>query len=737
MRPHEYTQASTLNLSHHCIRALGFRTFYKLQNLKVLDLSRNYLTTIGKESIYELPNLVDVNLTSNCLVVIGSRAFNFIATSTVPLKLDLSGHCLREISSGAFGESQFKLIDLSRNNISKMSGFNKLHHLTKLNISGNCLDYNDPTTKFNFRFYEIGKSINFSELDASNICLREVRERAFSNNNFQKIDLSRNSLIKINKNAFFRSKMKYLDLSYNRIWDLIALTGASSTNELDREFGFVQLLVLNVSYNNIVYLPTYGFEGVVLLQQLILSGNCLEWVQSNAFAGLSPSKGLYKMTHLNLSGLCIEHLPNESFSGLESVQTIDLSHNDLIQISIGAFIGIGNLTRLDIRENSIGQISESLLEDMHVGTVLTDASRICCALNRSDSSRIEYCSPLPDQFSSCDDLMANIPLQLLIWVVGISSLIGNMFVIIWRLQKYSTRVSDLLILNLSASDTLMGIYLCIIASFDTYYRGVYYQNAEAWLSGLVCKFAGILNLLSSEVSVFMLLIISIDRCLAIVFTFKSLTINLSKAKRIVGIGWIIMLILCIIPLLLTKQFDGFYNSNGVCMIFSVEYTQIDVNTRLSVTETGQLFTDGILIFNFLAFVVITIAYMLIFYKVQSVAKETSILRSTKKTNTEITIARKLVLILVTDFICWMPIILVQFVSRVSDVTMPANVSAWLAIFVLPLNSALNPFLFTVSAIKLRGGITQKKDKTSGTISSSVKTAISSDKVSRKMEHEHN
>jgi len=52
----------------------------------------------------------------------------------------------------------------------------------------------------------------------------------------------------------------------------------------------------------------------------------------------------------------------------------------------------------------------------------------------------------------------------------------------------------------------MGIYLLIIASVDAYYRGIYFIVDASWRQSSLCHFAGFLSTLSSEFSVFALLV---------------------------------------------------------------------------------------------------------------------------------------------------------------------------------------------------------------------------------------
>ncbi len=64
---------------------------------------------------------------------------------------------------------------------------------------------------------------------------------------------------------------------------------------------------------------------------------------------------------------------------------------------------------------------------------------------------------------------------------------------------------------------------------------------------------------------------------------------------------------------------------------------------------------------------------------------------------DLTIARRLITVAVTDFMCWFPIGLCGFLA-LADVPIPGEINVALAIFVLPLNSALNPFVYTFNVL---------------------------------------
>ncbi|KAL8623403.1 hypothetical protein ACOMHN_063713 [Nucella lapillus] len=80
----------------------------------------------------------------------------------------------------------------------------------------------------------------------------------------------------------------------------------------------------------------------------------------------------------------------------------------------------------------------------------------------------------------------------------------------------------------------------------------------------------------------------------------------------------------------------------------------------------------------------------------------SIQKSTLKSDTtrvsrDMTIARRLITVAVTDFMCWFPIGTCGLLAQ-AGVPIPVEVNVALAIFVLPMNSAINPFMYTFNTL---------------------------------------
>nr|KAG5702633.1 hypothetical protein BaRGS_028019 [Batillaria attramentaria] len=69
----------------------------------------------------------------------------------------------------------------------------------------------------------------------------------------------------------------------------------------------------------------------------------------------------------------------------------------------------------------------------------------------------------------------------------------------------------------------------------------------------------------------------------------------------------------------------------------------------------------------------------------------------KNSAKDATIARRLTTIVLSDFLCWFPIALLGLLAS-KGTPIPSELNVFMAIFVLPLNSALNPFLYTLNIV---------------------------------------
>ena len=312
------------------------------------------------------------------------------------------------------------------------------------------------------------------------------------------------------------------------------------------------------------------------------------------------------------------------------------------------------------------------------------------------------CDSPGNEFSSCDDLMKSKALRACLWILGILAFVGNISVIVWRTTiGKENRVHSFLLTNLAVSDLFMGIYLLIIAIKDAQWLGEYFKHDIQWRAGYLCQVAGALSMFSSEVSVLMLTLITADRLICIVFPFSSMRLSWKKAYVLCSSIWVFGAAISFVPMSGINFFKdettqaGFYGRSAVCLSLQLS------EDRPAGWEYSVSF---FLSLNLLAFSFILVAYIIIFWTVK---KSSGRIRSTK-VNQDTAMARKLMFIVMTDFCCWMPVIIIGILSLTGNFYDPEKKAyVIMAIFVLPVNSSINPILYTFSNANIRNSVSKK------------------------------
>ncbi|KAG8323560.1 hypothetical protein J6590_001273 [Homalodisca vitripennis] len=104
--------------------------------------------------------------------------------------------------------------------------------------------------------------------------------------------------------------------------------------------------------------------------------------------------------------------------------------------------------------------------------------------NLSKNYQEVLCSPAPDAFNPCEDIMGNWSLRVAVWLVSVLALFGNLAVIFVLLSsRFRLTVPKFLICNLALADFCMGAYLLLIAIMDARSIGDYFNYAIDWQNG--------------------------------------------------------------------------------------------------------------------------------------------------------------------------------------------------------------------------------------------------------------
>ncbi|XP_064220136.1 lutropin-choriogonadotropic hormone receptor isoform X6 [Aotus nancymaae] len=505
-----------------------------------------------------------------------------------------------------------------------------------------------------------GPAAGLTRLSLAYLPVKVIPSQAFRGlNEVIKIEISQSdSLERIEANAF-DNLLNLSEILIQNTKNLIHIEPGAFTN-------LPQLKYLSICNTGIRKFPdvTKIFSSEINFILEICDNLHITTIPGNAFQGMNNES-----ITLDISSTKLQALPSH---GLESIQTL---------IATSSY----SLKKLPSREKFVNLLDATLTYPSH-----------CCAFRNvptkdypaifaeSEQSGWDYdygfrlpktprCAPEPDAFNPCEDIMGYDFLRVLIWLINILAIMGNMTVLFVLLtSRYKLTVPRFLMCNLSFADFCMGLYLLLIASVDSQTKGQYYNHAIDWQTGSGCSTAGFFTVFASELSVYTLTVITLERWHTITYAIHlDQKLRLRHAILIMLGGWLFSSLIAMLPLV------GVSNYMKVSICFPM-----DVETTLS-----QVYVLTILILNVVAFIIICACYIKIYFAVRN--------PELMATNKDTKIAKKMAILIFTDFTCMAPISFFAISAAFKMPLITVTNSKVLLVLFYPINSCANPFLYAI------------------------------------------
>lgn len=201
--------------------------------------------------------------------------------------------------------------------------------------------------------------------------------------------------------------------------------------------------------------------------------------------------------------------------------------------------------------------------------------------------------------------------------------------------------------------------------------GEFRMYAIPWQMSAGCQLAGFLGVLSSELSVYTLAVITLERNYAITHAMHlNKRLSLKHAGYIMMCGWIFAIVMAMLPLFSVSDYRKF----AVCLPF-------ETNGTPSLTYVVFLmFINGI------AFLILMGCYLKMYCAIRG---------SQAWNSNDSRIAKRMALLVFTDFLCWSPIAFFSLTAAFGLQLVTLEQAKVFTVFVLPLNSCCNPFLYAI------------------------------------------
>uniref|UniRef100_A0A8C4I8E6 Thyrotropin receptor n=1 Tax=Dicentrarchus labrax TaxID=13489 RepID=A0A8C4I8E6_DICLA len=526
---------------------------------------------------------------------------------------------------------------------------------------------------------------------SGNVALKNIGAFAFSDlPELTEITITKSKhLTHINPDAFKDIvKLKYLTIANTGLRLFPDFTKIHSTG-----------LLLDLHDNShIERVPANAFKGLCTqtIPEIRLTRNGIKEVASDAFNGTKMHRlflrGNKQLTHIN---------PNAFVGSITHAYMIHPPHHHLLNLgslsSLPDYI-LGGLQKL------IAESAPNLKElpPLELFTKLHQAnltySSHCCAFHNIHRNRSKWnslcshpdaqgnlhfyrdycsnstsiiCTPTQDDFNPCEDIMSAVPLRVLIWIISILALLGNTVVLLVLLgSRTKLTVPRFLMCHLAFSDLCMGIYLVVIATVDMLTQGQYYNHAIDWQTGLGCSVAGFFTVFASELSVFTLTAITLERWHTITHALRlDRKLRLRHACIVMTAGWIFSAVAALLPTVGVSS----YGKVSICLPMDVEFLG------------SQVYVVSLLLLNILAFFCVCGCYLSIYLTVRN--------PSSAPAHADTRVAQRMAVLIFTDFVCMAPISFFAISAALKLPLITVSDAKLLLVLFYPINSCSNPFLY--------------------------------------------
>lgn len=307
---------------------------------------------------------------------------------------------------------------------------------------------------------------------------------------------------------------------------------------------FPNLMTLKLPFNQLK-LNSSENHRFLLLQYLDLSYNEINDI---SILNTIITSQLY---YLDLSANPIKILV-ENLYMIENLRIFKLAKIQILVINLNFLKTLKNLNELYL--NNIFNLKVERKEDLkhleNLKKVVVESFRSCCLFQEFLPHPFQCNFRSKVAYNSCHHLLDDLAIKSLFWLFGIMGVFLNIFsfIAIFAAGKSTIRIYKF---SITFMDLITSFYFLTIACVDQYYKGIYMIHDEEWRESYLCKSLGIILQFTIIFSTIILLLLTKERSNAIINPFS---ISFIKRFRIfiISAAFFISAFLAFFPFLFKK-----------------------------------------------------------------------------------------------------------------------------------------------------------------------------------------
>ena len=333
-----------------------------------------------------------------------------------------------------------------------------------------------------------------------------------------------------------RSGMKPSDLRKNSY--IVRLSLAHCSIRALSAMAFRNLQFFDLRHNKINDVLMNTFIALQNLQILILKGNPL--------TAMTTRPSSMKQTLLRKIDLSETHLrvfDSETISSVPGIQYINLTYSNTYSLRTNFASMVPLLRELDLRGSVMSDFFPTLFWGLgDLTNVYSSDYRLCCDAVLPNIAPKPTCLAPQHYLSSCQDMLQSEVYRLNFWFVAVLASFANIFCFVCHCVEscvpipYSGPVV-LIMTSLQCADFCMGLYAGVIAAAHETFSGQYLNYEDWWKESVACKVAAFWSMLSSEVSIFITFLLTLDHVTILLFPLTKYRFSSRSAAVACGVAW--------------------------------------------------------------------------------------------------------------------------------------------------------------------------------------------------------
>ena len=354
---------------------------------------------------------------------------------------------------------------------------------------------------------------------------------------------------------------------------------------------------------------------------------------------------------------------------------LDLSNNFLTELSDNIIKGSNYLKIFLLKTVTINFLDKSLFNSMNSIIIDTNDYRLCCV-----TAPHIVCTAMIPWYISCSNLLPSCMMRWSFIMMSILIIVINGISVVINSQIIINKAYFICLAAVNVSDVLCGVYLGIIWIFDVAFEGKYILKEEYWRSGPVCFLAFGIMFYFTVTSQFALALLAISRLMVVInplhTTFKNCRYVLGYAFSIC----ILSFMLTVVTTLSLKVKEEFLPTS-LCLPF------IDPTNSVSIIN---ILIWSIIVSQCVTSLVIIVSHVLLIRRLSN--HQEKLQRTVTGDVYNISLPLQLIILTLSNILCWFPANTIYVITMIVP-AYPIDLVIWMTVFVVPLNSIINPIVF--------------------------------------------